>query len=142
MQLGGMYFMDSGHVERFAAVMSDSQWLYEDGGVDRYFGTAYYLLTTTAKIWQKCKNNVHDKGSPEIDFDSILAHQVFSSAEKSIVLLARELFKNEDSNELSVIKMVNNLDKYLLNCCLYALAYFKNGMNISTIKKAASVGSE
>ena len=141
-----MYFNGEGHIERFSEALDGTTWamdMTDDGIVDRYYGTALYLLTATPSIWRKSKDYVSDEAiNRGIYFDKMLAEQDFSSQEWIVATLAKVLFESEDSKKFSITNMVGGLEDALFNCCLLAIAYFRDNKIYMQRKKAASLGNE
>ena len=137
-----MYFIGENHIERYKEALDSSECVKPEpdglnGKVDRYYGTAFYLLTATPSIWRKCKDYASDKG---IYFDRIQQEQDFSSSEEITVMLARVLFENRGTLPLSLIILLSYTDVELFNCCRSALSAFYCDNVTVAIKKAASVG--
>jgi hypothetical protein len=113
-----MFFVKNGHQIRFLkAVIYSDKYETTTGVIDREYGTASYLLTSSPDIWRICEMYTDDG----IDFPDILANDCFSFAERIIVQLAWILFDPWGKREFTLGDMINSLEDEYYFLCLEAL---------------------
>lgn len=116
-------FLSDKHKERFKEALTISNKISTNGTIDTEYGVAFFLLTSHPDIWAKCKSYLNTG----IDFTVILRRGAFSSGERLIVLLARDLFGARTSGGISIYDMVCTLDDKNFEMCLSAMRLRKRG---------------
>ena len=115
-------FKDEKHQNRFA----DSINLVSGDGqkLDREYGSALFLLTSTAEIWNRSKKHVSREG---IDFQTMLEKGTFSSGEQVVANLAWELFGAYGSSRFIISDLTTSIDSDYFKVCIQAIILRQGG---------------